>query len=57
MRRENKGSSFDSWLKEEDIYEEVRPLAVKRVLARQIERAMKEKRLTKAEGARKGGRQ
>lgn len=53
MRRENKGSSFDDWLKEEGIYEEVSAAAIKRVLARQIERAMNEKRLTKAEVARR----
>ncbi len=53
MRRENKGSSFDDWLKEEGIYEEVSAAAIKRVLARQIEHAMKEKRLSKAEVARR----
>jgi antitoxin HicB len=53
MKRENKGSSFDNWLKEEGIYEEVSAAAVKRVLARQIERAMEERRLSKAEVARR----
>ena len=53
MRRENKGSSFDDWLKEEGIYEEVSAAAIKRVLARQIARAMSEKRLSKAEVARR----
>jgi DNA-binding Xre family transcriptional regulator len=53
MKRENKGSSFDDWLKEEGIYEEVSAAAIKRVLARQIERAMSEKRLSKAEVARR----
>ena len=53
MRRENKGSSFDAWLQEEGIYEEVSAAAIKRVLARQIEHAMKEKRLSKAEVARR----
>jgi hypothetical protein len=57
MRRENKGSPFDDWLMEEGIYEEASAAAIKRVLARQSEQAMKEKRLTKAEVARKGGRQ
>ncbi len=46
MRRENKGSTFDGWLKEEGIYEEVSAAAIKRVLARRIEHAMKEKRLS-----------
>jgi predicted XRE-type DNA-binding protein len=53
MKRENKGSSFDGWLQEEGISEEVSAAAMKRVLARQIEHAMKEKRLTKAEVARR----
>jgi antitoxin HicB len=53
MRRENKGSSFDGWLQEEGIYEEVSAAAIKRVLARQIEQAMSEKRLSKAEVARR----
>lgn len=53
MKRANKGSSFDDWLKEEGIYEEVTAAAVKRVLARQIERAMEERQLTKAEVARR----
>ena len=53
MKRVNKGSSFDDWLKEEGIYEEVSAAAVKRVLARQIEHAMGEKRLSKAEVARR----
>lgn len=53
MKRENKGSSFDAWLQEEGIYEEVSAAAIKRVLARQIEHAMKEKRLSKTEVARR----
>lgn len=53
MKRQNKGSFFDDWLKEEGIYEEVTAAAVKRVLARQIEDAMEERRLSKAEVARR----
>ena len=53
MRRENKGSPFDDWLREEGIYEEVSAAAIKRVLTRQIERARKEKQLSKAEVARR----
>jgi antitoxin HicB len=52
MKR-NVGSSFDSWLREEGIYEEVTASALKRVLARQVEAAMKEKQLSKAEMARR----
>jgi hypothetical protein len=53
MKKNNVGSSFDSWLREEGIYEEVTATALKRVLARQLEAAMKEKQLSKAEMARR----
>jgi len=53
MKKKNIGSSFDSWLHEEGIYEEVSATAIKRVLARQLEAAMKKKRLSKAEMARR----
>lgn len=35
MKKRNIGSSFDSWLREEGVYEEVTATAIKRVLARQ----------------------
>ncbi len=41
------GSSFDDFLQEEGIFEEVNAVAVKRVLAWQIEQAMKAQNLTK----------
>ena len=41
MKKQNIGSSFDSWLSEEGIREEVTATAIKRVLARQVEAAMK----------------
>jgi predicted XRE-type DNA-binding protein len=53
MKAENIGSSFDSWLKEEDIYEEVSAVAIKRVLARQIAREMNERKLSKTEMAKR----
>ena len=53
MKRENIGSSFDSWLREEGIYEEVTATAIKRVLARQLESAMKKKSFSKSEMARR----
>jgi DNA-binding Xre family transcriptional regulator len=53
MKKSNVGSPFDSWLREEGIYEEVTATALKRVLARQLEAAMKEKQLSKAEMARR----
>jgi antitoxin HicB len=53
MKKKNIGSSFDSLLREDGIYEEVSANAIKRVLARQVEAAMKEKHLSKAAMARK----
>ena len=52
MKKENVGSTFDTWLREEGIYEEVSATAIKRVIARQVEAAMQEKGLSKAEMAR-----
>ncbi len=53
MKKKNLGSSFDSWLREEGIYEETTSVAIKRVLARQVEAAMKEKSFSKAEMAKR----
>ena len=53
MKKKNIGSSFDSWLREEGIYEEVTATAIKRVLSRQLEAAMAEKGLSKTEMARR----
>ncbi|MGO4881231.1 MAG: helix-turn-helix domain-containing protein [Bryobacteraceae bacterium] len=53
MKKKNIGSSFDGWLREEGIYEEVAGTAIKRVLARQVEAAMREKKFSKAEMARR----
>jgi antitoxin HicB len=53
MKKGHIGSPFDSWLREEGIYEEVTATAIKRVLARQVEAAMKEKNFSKAEMARR----
>jgi predicted XRE-type DNA-binding protein len=47
------GSSLEDLLKEEGQFEEARASALKRVLAFQIEQAMKEAGLTKAEMARR----
>jgi hypothetical protein len=41
MKKKNIGSSFDGWLREEGIYEEVAATSIKRVLAWQVEAAMK----------------
>jgi DNA-binding Xre family transcriptional regulator len=53
MKKKNIGSTFDSWLSEEGIREEVTATSIKRVLARQVEAAMKERKLSKAEMARR----
>jgi antitoxin HicB len=51
IKKKNIGSSFDSWLHEEGLYEDVTSAAIKRVLSRQIAEAMAEKKLTKTEMA------
>jgi len=47
------GSSFDDFLKEEGIYEEVTTRAIKRVIARQLGALMQDQGLTKAALARR----
>jgi antitoxin HicB len=49
MKRANKhiGSSFDDFLQEERILEETQAAAVKKVLAFQIQKIMKEKNISK----------
>ena len=53
MKKKNIGSELDSWLRDEGIYEETTTAAIKRVLARQVEAAMKEQGVSKAEMARR----
>lgn len=52
MTRENIGSDFDDFLAEEGLLESTTAVAVKRVVAWQIERKMSEANLTKSEMAR-----
>jgi hypothetical protein len=47
------GSSFDDFLKEEGLYEEVTAQAIKRVLAWRIEQAMVERGIGKSEMAKR----
>jgi antitoxin HicB len=47
------GSSFEDFLVEEGILDACTTAAIKRVLARQVERAMREQNLTKSEMARR----
>lgn len=53
MKKSNVGSPFDSFLREEGTYEEVTAKAIKRVLARQVEAAMKERQFSKTQMARR----
>jgi antitoxin HicB len=46
-RTDHSGSTLDSFLEEEGIREEVEAVAIKRVLARQLERARQEQQKTK----------
>jgi predicted XRE-type DNA-binding protein len=53
MKSKNIGSSVDDWLREEGFYEQATAGAIKRVLARQVEAAMKVQGVTKSEMARR----
>ena len=46
-KNRHEGSSFDDFLKEEEIYEECSAVALKRVLAWQIESEMQKQSITK----------
>jgi hypothetical protein len=52
-RNPRSGSSFDDFLKEEGIYEEVLAKALKRALAEHLEESMQSARLTKVAMARR----
>lgn len=47
------GSSFDDFLKQEGVYEEVTARAIKRVIARQLDTLMRDGGLSKTELARR----
>jgi len=51
-RTDHSGSTFDSFLEEEGIREQAEAVAIKRVLAWQLERAMQEQQKTKQAMAR-----
>jgi antitoxin HicB len=51
MNKKHIGSNFDDFLKEENLYEQVQAVAIKRVVAYQIAEEMKKKNLTKTEMA------
>jgi len=47
MKKGRVGSSFDDFLKEQGLYEEVTAAAIKRVVARMLATEMKKKKITK----------
>jgi len=47
MRNKHKGSTFDSFLEDEGLIDKTEAVAVKRVIAFQIEKMMKKKHITK----------
>ena len=52
-RNPNRGSAFSDFLKDEGTYEETTALAVKRVLAWQLEQAMEEQHMSKNQMAKR----
>ncbi len=55
MKKQNHGSRFDDFLKDEGIYEEVHDAAVKSVIAWQVKQLMKDANLTKIKFANLAG--
>ena len=53
MINKHTGSSFEDWLNEEGMLEEVDAAVTKGIIARQIEQAISEKKISKAEMARR----
>ncbi|MDX1440023.1 MAG: helix-turn-helix transcriptional regulator [Rubricoccaceae bacterium] len=53
MAKRNIGSNFDDYLREEDLLEATTAVAVKRVVAYQLEQKMSESNLSKTEMARR----
>ena len=51
MNKKHIGSNFDDFLKEENLYEQVQAVAIKRIIAHQITDEMKKKKLSKTEMA------
>ena len=55
MKKSRIGSSVDSWLRDEGIYDQASSRAIKRVVARQLQAAMDAQQVTKVEMARRMG--
>ncbi len=52
MKNIHKGSTFDSFLENEGLLDQTEATAVKRIIAHQIEQAMKKQHITKKEDGR-----
>ena len=53
MKNKHIGTNFSDFLKEDGIYEETNDIAIKRVIAYQIEQEMKQQNITQTELAKK----
>lgn len=53
MNNKHLGTSFEAFLEEEELYDEAEAVAVKRVIAYEIEKEMKDKHMSKVELAKK----
>jgi predicted XRE-type DNA-binding protein len=53
MKKENIGSNFDDFLQEEGLIDEANAVAIKRVIAWQIDQEMKTQKLTRSSMAKK----
>lgn len=53
MKNDHLGSNFDEFLKAEGLHADAEAVAIKRVIAYQIEQSMKEQNLTKTEMSRR----
>ena len=53
MNNKHEGSTFDSFLEEEGILEEVEEMAAKKLVAYELDKQMKKEELTKTELARR----
>ncbi len=51
MSKKNLGSTIDSFLKEENIFEEAQAQAIKEIVAWQLAKAMKKKKISKSQMA------
>jgi DNA-binding Xre family transcriptional regulator len=53
IKEKNIGSTLDSFLKEEGIYEDSQAIAIKRVISWQLQETMKKQNISKSEMARR----